>query len=508
MLDTANYSRILALKQYELSNPLGNVLATVLDRRTMTSDKVLAYQTNFTGTTDGWTAGWSAAGTIYNATPPTTVVQNSNRLQCTATVSMGGIRKVIATTIGTAYTLTMDIDMGTAEGLYIMPRTTNGSNEFTGTNLAQVYLTSSGTYTVNFTATTSTTQLLVEKAGSVEKYFYVDNVKVEQSTPTLSSYPIADVVGAQYYYPYHSTMKSFTAGENLDYPFGGANGQEKDNEIFNGAYGALFWEYDSRLGGNGRWNVDPKPHPSISPYVTYVGNPIWVSDVLGDTTRIFDKRGRALGQINDSYSNEVHFMTEQAYNKIMKERKGLSDNLTADNIRAGSYAYYGQATEKAMKEQVERSKKMEREHVGVLAFIPGSRELEYLECTTCYGEATWSRTGPVLDEFKGRKLFATTHTHWQSWSTATLVSNFAKTPGYVDGDPRDHDEARDFRPVLNMGNSARLSGFWGGHPALIIHNKGVTLYPTFSYFGLKGKPQFSFDNKNIKSQTTIIPFSK
>ena len=79
MVDTANYSRILALKQYELSNHLGNVLATVLDRRTLTSDKVLAYATNFTGTLDGWTAGWSAAGTLYNVTPPTTVSIDNNR---------------------------------------------------------------------------------------------------------------------------------------------------------------------------------------------------------------------------------------------------------------------------------------------------------------------------------------------------------------------------------------------------------------------------------------------
>ena len=296
----------------------------------MTSDKVLAYETNFTGTTDGWTAGWSAAGTIYSATPPTNVAQNNNRLQCTATVSMGGVRKVINTTIGVSYTLSMDIDMGTAEGLYIMPRTTNGSNEFTGTNLAQVYLTSSGTYAVNFTATTSTTQLLVEKAGSVEKYFFIDNVKVEQSTPTLSSYPIADVVGAQYYYPYHSTMKSFTAGENLDYPFGGANGQEKDNEIFNGAYGALFWEYDSRLGGNGRWNVDPKTHPSFSPYSTFFNNPIYYSDEYGDSSEYYDSKGNKLHTSHDKLPNAVVVIPD---NRLQQFKQGLeiAKQIAGDN---------------------------------------------------------------------------------------------------------------------------------------------------------------------------------
>lgn len=191
---------------------------------------------------------------------------------------MGGVRKVITTNIGTAYTLTLNIDMGTAEGLYIMPRTTNGGNIYTGTNLAQVYVTSSGTYTVNFTASTSTTQLLVEKAGIVTQTFYIDNVKVEQSTPTLTSYPIADVVSAQHYFPYHSTMQTWEA-DGKEYTFGGANGQEKDFEIFKGAYTAEFWEYDSRLGK--RWNIDPVVKEHESPFAVFGNSPIRLMDPNG-----------------------------------------------------------------------------------------------------------------------------------------------------------------------------------------------------------------------------------
>lgn len=273
---------MLAQKQYELSNHLGNVLATVLDRRTMTSDKVLAYATNFTGTLDGWTAGWSAAGTLYNVTPPTTVSLDNNRLQCTATTSMGGVRNVINTSVGVSYTLTLDIDMGTAEGLYIMPRASNGGNIYTGTNLAQVYVTSSGTYSVNFTASTTTTQLLVEKAGAVVQTFYVDNVKVEQSTPTLSSYPIADVVNAQYYYPFGSAMKTWKA-DGEDYRFG-FSGMENDNEAKGdgNSYTTEFRQYDPRIG---RW-LSPDPlmaqFPSWSPYVYAFDNPILMNDPDGD----------------------------------------------------------------------------------------------------------------------------------------------------------------------------------------------------------------------------------
>jgi hypothetical protein len=58
------------------------------------------------------------------------------------------------------------------------------------------------------------------------------------------------------------------------------NGQEKDVEIFKGAYGAKFWEYDSRIGR--RWNLDPVLKEWESPYACFSGNPIVNSDPNGD----------------------------------------------------------------------------------------------------------------------------------------------------------------------------------------------------------------------------------
>jgi hypothetical protein len=60
----------------------------------------------------------------------------------------------------------------------------------------------------------------------------------------------------------------------------GMNGQLKDDEIFNGAYSAEFWEYDSRTGR--RWNRDPVVHPWESSYACFANNPIFYSDVKGD----------------------------------------------------------------------------------------------------------------------------------------------------------------------------------------------------------------------------------
>ena len=103
----------------------------------------------------------------------------------------------------------------------------------------------------------------------------------------IVDYYLADVLTAQDYYPFGMMMqgRSFSSSGNRY----GFNGQEQDNEIKGegNSYGAEFWEYDSRSGR--RWNVDPKPNPSISNYATFANNPIFNIDVLGDTTYRFNK---------------------------------------------------------------------------------------------------------------------------------------------------------------------------------------------------------------------------
>jgi len=75
------------------------------------------------------------------------------------------------------------------------------------------------------------------------------------------------------------SMMSYS-NEEFSYEFG-MNGQLKDDEVFEGAYSAEYWMYDSRLGR--RWNIDPRPNPSISVYACFANNPIWFSDVYGDS---------------------------------------------------------------------------------------------------------------------------------------------------------------------------------------------------------------------------------
>lgn len=63
------------------------------------------------------------------------------------------------------------------------------------------------------------------------------------------------------------------------------NGQEKDDEVAGAGntMSAEFWEYDARLGR--RFNLDPKPIPSISSYTCMLNSPIWLSDPFGDIVK-------------------------------------------------------------------------------------------------------------------------------------------------------------------------------------------------------------------------------
>jgi RHS repeat-associated protein len=72
--------------------------------------------------------------------------------------------------------------------------------------------------------------------------------------------------------------RSYQSSNSYRYGF---NGQEKDLEIFEGAYTAEYWEYDSRIGR--RWNVDPLAHefPNMSPYAAFNNNPLRFTDPTG-----------------------------------------------------------------------------------------------------------------------------------------------------------------------------------------------------------------------------------
>ena len=103
----------------------------------------------------------------------------------------------------------------------------------------------------------------------------------------------------------------------------GFNSQEKDDEVYGStgtSYTAQFWQYDSRLGR--RWNLDPKPNPSISQYATFNLNPIMFSDILGDTVR-YQKGFKGL---NERFNVAIGKLFSKNFRKefnILKESKNV-----------------------------------------------------------------------------------------------------------------------------------------------------------------------------------------
>jgi hypothetical protein len=70
------------------------------------------------------------------------------------------------------------------------------------------------------------------------------------------------------------------------------NGQEADNEVLGEgvSLSAEFWQYDTRLGR--RWNVDPKTMVSTSTFSCFCNNPVFYTDVSGDTVRYGSSKER------------------------------------------------------------------------------------------------------------------------------------------------------------------------------------------------------------------------
>lgn len=135
---------------------------------------------------------------------------------------------------------------------------------------------------------------------------------------------------------------------NCEHPFGmlmpgrtysseayswGFNGQEKDDEIFKGANGAEYWEYDSRTGR--RWNTDPIIKPWESPYAVLRNSPIQVIDPKGDDGYV-DKDGNNLGDDGNKDSHEVRVISSDKWKSITGEKNAISADMRTQLINAST----------------------------------------------------------------------------------------------------------------------------------------------------------------------------
>lgn len=136
--------------------------------------------------------------------------------------------------------------------------------------------------------------------------------------------------------------RTYTSGNQYRYGF---NGQEKSTEIdgSENLYTAQFWEYDSRIGR--RWNLDPRLVIGISPYSTFLNNPIIFSDLLGDTTI----NGQKMEGVNAASATYLSEVVVKAKKKYVPEQDFAHNPLTGYNSKTGSaYALSNTATVKSL----------------------------------------------------------------------------------------------------------------------------------------------------------------
>jgi RHS repeat-associated protein len=161
-------------------------------------------------------------------------------------------------------------------------------------------------------------------------------IKVDTNADHLRDYNLPTLLSSQDYYPFGSIMRERSFG---GYRYG-FNGQERTDELKGAGnhYTAQFWEYDPRLGK--RWNLDPKPNPSISQYATFANNPIWFSDPFGDTTFVTNSGDILNKQMDDDgnlLDNLVYQQTDDGSYKSIGELGGQLDvseiftNITGEN---------------------------------------------------------------------------------------------------------------------------------------------------------------------------------
>jgi hypothetical protein len=221
-----------------------------------------------------------------------------------------GMQLYMPTDIGREYTVWFITDNNNAGSLdaYAL-----GYNDTTGrlTTLGSATVSRSGNYSITFTAVNDSSFLvLAASALDSDESFTINFASMLRMTNILVNTPTAPLAFRnKYRYGY--------------------NTQEKVDEISGPGnhYTALFWEYDTRLVR--RWNLDPKPSPSISEYAVLTNSPIWFSDRLGDTIKV-NNVGTILS--NDHKDKLVYMLNQGKLTQIGEIGKKIDANVFYKNL--------------------------------------------------------------------------------------------------------------------------------------------------------------------------------
>ncbi|RZL15308.1 MAG: hypothetical protein EOO89_13650, partial [Pedobacter sp.] len=278
---------------------------------------------------------WNAYGKVTNITKTSgdqifyTYDAFGNRISSTFNNRVTWYVRDANGNIMSSYMATADINAGqlSQTELYIY-----GSNRIGSLNLktnVQTPVNASGI--LNFERTRKQYEL-ANHLGNV--LVTVSDKKIQNSANQNSiDYYYADVVNANDYYTGGMPLpgRNYTNSTNYLHGF---NSHEKSDDVsgVGNHTSALFGEYDTRLVR--RWNLDPRPNVSASPYSMFSNNPVWFSDIAMDTAR--NGGNGSLGQ-NFKFENENNELTD-------KEFKGMQDRFYANldqQVNNGGHTYRG-----------------------------------------------------------------------------------------------------------------------------------------------------------------------
>ena len=325
-LGLASAAHLLGQKNYELSNHLGNVQATLSDKRYVQKQFYTASDSLRKGyaasvsslydyypfgmlmkercTSDTATQSVYASQVVYS--PQYTTVNNAmtgasiTSLNTTTQTNYNGSVNYFGQSASISKTLS-NLQSGIPVSMKINLLYTNKPLYLTlqqgSTLLYSTTMNSSGTYSFNFTPTQSMVQLSIAysyfNTNANTLCFTLDSVNYTQQNGSTSSTQLVQISSKQ----------------SDKYRFG-FNGQEKVNEIAGEGnhYTAEHWEYDSRIGR--RWNVDPVEKHYESPYACCGNNPTWLIDPNGaDTSKAHQEVMDASSKFSDPDASKVEWTT-------------------------------------------------------------------------------------------------------------------------------------------------------------------------------------------------------
>jgi len=331
---------MIGLKHYELTDHLGDVLATVSDKRRgidITGDSLIdIYRASIPTAYDYYPFGMLMPGRYTRDTTVHCAVITQTMLVPQWVWVDIPLFPGAATPLGPGTTLTWFSPISV---------TANSPAPMGGLAIAMSNLSVNGSSNISYTVNTltgswmgqvtdSTGAIIATQAVQGPGSFSLDFVPASTTATfsLLSTLPGGTINVA---HPGYKTLiyvpgtvtRTLCDNEKDKYRFG-FNGQEKDNEIagVGNFTTAEYWEYDTRRAGRG--GPDPVVRPWESPYAVFGGNPILNSDPNGDD--FTDKNGKNV------VAGEGITATPDGM-KIMNSGKEKSWDYGTWNQESGSY---------------------------------------------------------------------------------------------------------------------------------------------------------------------------